>query len=55
MSVSAILALVALVLALLALLGIGREGVALSLAVVCLALAHLLPGVGGLGRPGKRL
>ena len=42
-------AAVALVLALLALLGIGQGGVALTLAVICLALAILLPGVGGLG------
>lgn len=50
MSISSILAIVALVLALLALLGIGRGGVALTLAVICLALAVLLPGVGGLNR-----
>lgn len=55
MSVPAILALVALILAVLALLGIGIPN-ALTLAVLCLALAILLPNVGlGGGHRGARL
>jgi len=52
MSISAILALVALVLALLAVLGMGVPN-ALPLAVICLALAILLPGFGVGGRRAR--
>ena len=45
MNISWILAVIALVLAIVSLLGIGAAGTALSLAVLCLALAHVLPGV----------
>lgn len=55
MSVPGILAIAALVLAVLALLDIGRAGTALALAVVCLALAILLPHTGTIGRRGPRL
>lgn len=54
MSVPAILALVALILAVLALLGIGIPN-ALTLAVLCLALAILLPSAGLGGHRGSRL
>ena len=53
MSISGILAIVALVLALMALLGVGGLAGALPLAVICLALALLLPNV--LGGRGRRL
>ena len=49
MSIATILAIVALVLAVLALLGVGIAN-ALVLAVICLALAILLPGLGVGGR-----
>jgi hypothetical protein len=52
MSISGILAIVALVLALLAVLGVGVPN-ALALAVICLALAILLPGFGVGGRRGR--
>lgn len=55
MSIPGILAIVALVLAVLALLDIGRAGTALALAVICLALAILLPHTGTIGRGGTRL
>jgi hypothetical protein len=45
MSISWILAVIALVLAIMSLLGIGAAGTALTVAVICLALAHVLPGV----------
>jgi hypothetical protein len=54
MSISGILAIVALVLALLALLGVGLAN-ALPLAVICLALALLLPNIAGFGGRGRRL
>ena len=53
MNISWILAVIALVLSVLSLLGIGAAGTALSLAVVCLALAHVLPAVPM--RVGRRL
>lgn len=49
MSITGILALVALILAVLALLGVGFPN-AIALAIICLALALLLPNAGGLGR-----
>jgi hypothetical protein len=45
MSISWILSVIALVLAILSLVGIGAIGSALPLAVLCLALAHVLPGM----------
>lgn len=54
-SISSILALVALLLAIFALLDVVRSGAALSLAVICLAVAMLLPAVGILGSRNDRL
>ncbi len=51
--ITAILAVLALVLALLAILDLVRAGTALSLAIMLLSLAFLLPGVGGLRRADK--
>lgn len=48
--ISAILAVLALVLALLAILDLVRAGTALSLAVMLLSLAFLLPGLSGMRR-----
>lgn len=44
-SITTILAIIALVLALLAVLDVVRAGTALGLAVICLSLALLLPGL----------
>lgn len=52
-SVTAILAVLALVLALLSVLDLVRAGTALSLAVMLLALAFLLPGLAGMRRVDK--
>ena len=50
--IGAILAVIALILALLALLDVVKNGTALGLAVICLALAVLLPLAVGI--PGDR-
>lgn len=47
MPLAAILALIALVLAVLAILDVVRAGTALGLAVICLALALLIPSATG--------
>ncbi len=52
-SIGSILALVALLLSLLALLDVVRLGAAVCLAVICLAVAMLLPSLGGTGRNGR--
>ncbi len=54
-SISSILALVALLLAIFALLDVVRSGTALCLAVICLAVAMLLPILGALGGRNDRL
>lgn len=54
-SISSILALVALLLAIFALLDVVRSATALCLAVICLAVAMLLPGLGALGGRNDRL
>jgi hypothetical protein len=46
LSISGSLAIVALVLGLLAVLDVFRPVTALGLAVICLAVAHLLPNLG---------
>ena len=48
--IGAILAVIALVLALLAILDVVKAGTALGLAVICLALAVLLPTVAGISK-----
>jgi hypothetical protein len=52
LSLTPILAIIALVLALLAILNVVASGTALGLAVICLALALLIPGLSGL-RSGR--
>ncbi len=54
-SIGSILALVALLLALLALLDVVRSGTALCLAVICLAVAMILPNLGGVVGRNDRL
>ncbi len=54
-SISSILALVALLLALFALLDVVRSGTALCLAVICLAVAMLLPSLSGIAGRSDRL
>lgn len=50
MPIAAILAVIALVLAVFAILDVVRAGTALGLAVICLALAVLLPTAAGYSR-----
>jgi hypothetical protein len=45
MSWNALLALIALILAVLVLLGVMSSTLAFAIAIICLALAHLLPGL----------
>ncbi len=52
-SINSILALIALLLAVFALLDVVRSGTALCLAVICLAIAHLLPVFGNFGRTDR--
>ncbi len=53
--IGAILAVVALILALLAILDLVKAGTALGLAIICLALAVLLPAATGIGRDRDRV
>jgi len=53
--IGAILAVIALVLALLAILDVVKAGTALGLAVICLALAVLLPTVAGIQNDSGRV
>jgi len=53
--IGAILAVVALILALLAILDLVKAGTALGLAVICLALAVLLPAATGIVRDRDRV
>ena len=52
--IGAILAVIALVLALLAILDVVKAGTALGLAVICLALAVLLPTAAGIQNDSGR-